>query len=401
MDKIKELILGCQMLFTAFGALVLVPILTGLDPNVAFLGAGLGTLLFQMVTKRSVPVFLGSSFAFIPAMIFGIKTWGIPATLSGLFASGLVYVLISGLLKIKGNEFLHKLLPPIVTAPIIMLIGLLLAPVAVNMAIGKTGDASATIFPFWTAGAMAIPTLIVTASLSIWGSGFLRLASILCGLVVGYTIALTMGHVDFSSVWSASWFALPKVTTPGLNWSAIFYIVPIALAPAIEHFGDIMAISQVTGKDYLKDPGVHRTLLGDGLATMLSSFLGGPPNTTYSEVTGAVALTKAFNPKIMTYAAVVAIAFSFFGKMGAILSTIPTPVIGGLLILLFGNIIVIGLNLLVKAQVDLDCPRSMVILGVMLICGVGGMVIETQGFALRGVALASFLGVSLNLTIKK
>lgn len=401
MDKIKNLILGCQMLFTAFGALVLVPILTGLDPNIAFLGAGIGTLVFQLVTKREVPVFLGSSFAFIPAMIYGIKTWGVPATLGGLFASGVVYLIFAGILKINGSKFLEKMLPPIVTGPIIMLIGLLLAPVAVNMAMGKTGDASIQLYPVLNSSIVAAITLFITAILSIWGKGFARLSSILIGLVTGYIAAIIFGMVNFEKFLAANWFSFPQITTPEFHLPAIIYIIPIALAPAIEHFGDIIAIGQVTGKDFLKNPGVHRTLLGDGLATMISTFLGGPPNTTYSEVTGAVALTKAHNPKIMTYAAIVAIAFGFISKLGALLASIPVCVIGGLLILLFGNIIVLGLGILINAQVDVHVPKNMLIIGVMLICGLGGMVIEAQGVAIKGVALASFLGVTLNLTIKK
>lgn len=341
----RDSLLGAQMLFVAFGALVLVPILTGLDPNVALFTAGCGTLLFQLITKGKVPAFLASSFAFIAPIIYGVKTWGIPGTLCGLAAAGVLYVLLSILIALKGVRVLENLLPPIVTGPVIMVIGLILAPVAVNMAMGKTGDGSAILVPEKTALIIAMISLAVTIIVSLFGKGLLKLIPILCGIVIGYIISIPAGLVNFAPVIKAPWFAIPNFTFPEWNWQAILFIVPVAIAPAIEHFGDILAISSVTGKDYLKDPGVHKTLLGDGLATSLASFLGGPPNTTYSEVTGAVALIKVFNPAIMTWASICAILLSFVGKLGAFLQTIPTPVMGGILILLFGAIMVVGINI--------------------------------------------------------
>jgi len=401
MGHFKEVVLGLQMLFTAFGALVLVPLLTGLNSNVALFSAGVGTLLFQAVTKRSIPVFLGSSFAFIPAIIYGSKTWGPAATMSGLAAAGVLYLLLGFLIKLKGNEFLEKLLPPMITGPIIMLIGLILAPVAVNMAMGKAGDASVQLMDPTKSYILAFVTLGATAFASIWGRGFLKLSSILFGLGVGYLLAIIMGVVNFEAVGEAAFFSVPKFILPEFNLEAILFIVPIAIAPAIEHYGDISAISNVTGKDFSKEPGLHRSMMGDGLATLFAGLIGGPPNTTYSEVTGAVALTKAFNPKIMTFAAISAIVLSFIGKLGAFLQTIPVAVMGGLLILLFGNIIVIGLGLLHKTKEDLYDPRNMAIMSIMLISGIGGMSLQAGNFSLKGVGLASILGLVLNLVLPK
>jgi uracil permease len=397
----RDALLGAQMLFVAFGALVLVPLLTGLDPNVALFTAGAGTLLFQLVTKRRVPVFLASSFAFIAPIIYGVGEWGIPATLSGLAAAGVVYVLLSLLIKTFGIGVVERVLPPVVVGPVIMVIGLILAPVAVNMALGKTGDASAQLIETTPAVIISMFSLGVTVLASLLGKGMLRLVPILTGIVFGYALSVAFGIVDFSPVAEASWLAVPNFVFPELNWEAIIFIVPVAIAPAIEHFGDVLAISSVTGRDYIKDPGVHRTMLGDGLATGLASFLGGPPNTTYSEVTGAVALTKVYNPGIMTWAAFTAIVLAFVGKLGALLQTIPAPVMGGILILLFGAIMVVGMNSLVRAGEDLLKPRNMAIVAIIVVFGVGGMSFEAGKFALGGIGLAGVVGVLLNLILPR
>ncbi|MCB1805929.1 MAG: uracil permease, partial [Candidatus Competibacteraceae bacterium] len=281
------------MLFVAFGALVLVPLLTGLDPNVALFTAGLGTLLFQLITGGKVPIFLASSFAFIAPIIYGVQTWGMAATLGGLAAAGLVYIALSALVKLRGVGVLHRLFPPIVVGPVILIIGLILAPVAVNMALGKSGDGALQLVPQTQAVIVSAIALGVTVLTTLLGKGFLRIVPILCGVVAGYLAALVLGLVDFTPVNNAAWFAVPDFVYPEWNTAAVLYMLPVAIAPAIEHFGDMLAISGVTGRDYLQKPGVHRTLLGDGLATTLAAGLGGPPNTTYSEVTGAVALTKA------------------------------------------------------------------------------------------------------------
>ncbi len=397
--QVKDCFLGAQMLFVAFGALVLVPLLTGLDPNVALFTAGLGTLVFQIITKGKVPVFLASSFAFIAPIIYGVKTWGIPGTMCGLAAAGLVYILLSVLAKVQGSDAIQKVLPPIVTGPVIMVIGLILAPVAVHMAMGKTGDGAVVLFPQAKAMTVGLLALATTILVSILGKGIFRLIPIICGIVVGYAVSLYFGFVDFSGISKAAWFAVPNFVLPEWNLQAIFYILPIAIAPAIEHFGDVVAVGGVTGKDYLKDPGIHRTILGDGIATSLASMLGGPPNTTYSEVTGAVALTKVFNPAIMTWAAIAAILLAFVGKLGAILQTVPTPVMGGIMLLLFGAIMVVGLNTLVKSGQNLMEARNLSIVALILIFGIGGMSFSAGNFQLQGIGLAGILGVVLNLVL--
>ena len=394
--NIADSLLGAQMLFVAFGALVLVPILTGLDPNVALFTAGLGTIVFQIITKGKVPVFLASSFAFIAPISYGVTTWGIPGTLCGLAAAGVLYVILSFIIRIKGSSVLERYLPPVVTGPVIMVIGLVLAPVAVGMANGSIGDGRIVGSQAMIISMVALATTVIV---SIFGGGFLRLIPILCGIAAGYVVSLVMGLIDFSPVVNAPWFKVPDFTAPSWNLDAIIYIVPVAIAPAIEHWGDVLAVGSITGKDYVKDPGVENTMLGDGIATSLAAFFGGPPNTTYSEVSGAVALTKAFNPAIMTWAAISAILLAFVGKIGAFLATIPGPVMGGVMILLFGMITVIGINTLVRAGKDLATPRSLVIVAVILVCGIGGMKFSAGTFAIEKIGLAGILGFLLNLIL--
>ena len=416
-------LLGAQMLFVAFGALVLVPILTGLDPNVALFTAGLGTLIFQVITKGKVPVFLASSFAFIAPIIYGVQTWGIPATLCGLTAAGVLYIVLSFIIRIFGAGILHKYLPPVVTGPVIMVIGLVLAPVAVHMAVGRTGDGSAWLVPDTTAVIIAGISLVTTMLVALLGRGWFRLIPILSGIVAGYIASLALDVTGISTAVQASfdpgeltnwtgpvlisfggiadraWLAMPAFVLPEWKWEAILFIVPVAIAPAIEHFGDVLAVGSITGKDYVDDPGIENTMLGDGIATSVASMLGGPPNTTYSEVSGAVALTKAYNPAIMTWAALAAILLSFVGKIGALLATIPTPVMGGIMILLFGMITVVGINTLVKSGEDLTTPRNLIIVAVILVCGIGGMKFSAGSFAVEKIGLAGILGLLLNMVL--
>lgn len=392
----KDLPLGAQMLFIAFGALVLVPILTGLDPNVALFTAGIGTLAFQFVTGRKVPVFLASSFAFIAPIQFGVEEYGLAETLSGLVAAGAFYLLMSLLIFWRGPDFIVRLLPPIVTGPVIMVIGLSLAPVAVGM-VSEAGDT----YSESAALTVGLISLFATMLTAIFGRGWLRLVPILVGLVVGYAIALPLGMVDFSPLPEAPWFAVPSFTAPRFHLPAVLFILPVAIAPAIEHFGDVLAISSVARKDYLRDPGIHRTLLGDGLATSLAGMLGGPPNTTYSEVTGAVALTGVFNAGIMTWASLIAIVLAFVGKLGALLRTIPPPVMGGILVILFGTIVIVGMNSLVQSGEDLLKSRNLVIIAIILVLGVGGLALEAGNFALEGIGLSSLVGVLLNLLLPR
>ncbi len=399
--RIKDGLLGAQMLFVAFGALVLVPLLTGLNPNVALFTAGCGTLLFQVITKGRVPVFLASSFAFIAPIIYGVQTWGIAGTMCGLAAAGVFYMLLSLVVKFRGSQVVSRIFPPIVTGPVIMVIGLILAPVAVHMAMGRTGDGGAVLVPESQAAIISMAALATTMAATLLGKGMIRLVPILFGVIAGYLISIFYGLVDFQAVVAAPWLRIPDFVLPEWNSAAVIYMIPVAIAPAIEHFGDVLAISSVTGKNYLKDPGVHRTLMGDGVATSLASFLGGPPNTTYSEVTGAVALTKAFNPAIMTWAAISAILLAFVGKVGVLLQTIPVPVMGGIMLLLFGAIMVVGLNTLVRAGHDLLEARNLIIVALIIVFGIGGMSFTFGSVTLSGIGLAGILGVVLNLVLPK
>lgn len=390
---------GAQMLFVAFGALVLMPLLTGLDTSVALFTAGIGTLLFQLITKRQVPIFLASSFAFIAPILYGVQTWGIPSTMGGIIAAGFVYILLGALVKVRGTDFIHRLLPPVVVGPVIIIIGLGLAPVAVNMALGKSGDGSLTLVPTNTALIISLASLCTTIAVAIFAKGLLKVMPILAGIVVGYGLSLAFGIVDFAVVAAASWIAIPKFVAPEFNWHAIAFMIPVAIAPAVEHIGDILAISNVTGKDFMKKPGLHRTLTGDGVATIAAAAFGGPPNTTYSEVTGAVTLTRNFDPRIMTWTAITAITLAFVGKLGALMQTIPVPVMGGIMCLLFGSIAAVGLNTLIRNHVDLSEPRNLSIVGVTLVFGIGGMAFGIGSFSLTGISLCGIVAITMNLLL--
>lgn len=397
----RQAIAGGQILFVAFGALVLVPLLTGLNPSMALLGAGVGTLLFQLVTGRQVPIFLGSSFAFIAPIVYSMQTWGLSATMGALACVSVVYFLLSGLVWKHGAEIVHRFMPPVVIGPIIMIIGLSLAAVAVNMAMGRSGDGSAQLVPYRTAMVIAAVSFGTTVAVAVYARGFLRLVPILAGVAAGYVAATAFGLMDFSVVRTAPWFAMPGFVAPTFEWAAILFMLPVALAPAIEHVGDVVAISGVTGKDYTEKPGLHRTLAGDGLGVLFAGLVGGPPITTYSEVTGAVTLTRNYNPAIMTWAAVFAIAMAFVGKFNAFLQSIPVPVMGGIMMLLFGSVASVGLKTLIAARTDLDEPRNLVIVSSVLVFGIGGLALNFDGLTLQGVSLCGLIAVLLNLVLPK
>ncbi|UFS70227.1 uracil-xanthine permease family protein [Geomonas sp. RF6] len=397
----RQALSGAQILFVAFGALVLVPILTGLNPSMALLGAGIGTLIFQLTTKRTVPIFLGSSFAFIAPIIYSTQTWGLPATMGGLFVAGFLYLILSFLIYLRGVSFIHRLMPAVVVGPIIMVIGLGLAGVAVNMAMGKTGDGKIVLVEYQTALLVAGVSLATTAAVATKAKGIFRLLPVLSGVAVGYILSVCLGLVDFSKIAQAPWIAVPSLVAPQWNWSAILFMFPVALAPAIEHVGDVVAIGAVTGKDYTEKPGLHRTMLGDGLAVCCAALIGGPPVTTYAEVTGAVMITRCYNPVIMTWAACFAVAMAFFGKFNAILQSIPAPVMGGIMMLLFGSIASVGLSTLVQAKVDMHRPRNLVIVSLVLVFGIGGLSINVAGQHLHGVSLCGIAAILLNLLLPK
>lgn len=395
--QFKLALAGAQILFVAFGAMVLVPLLTGLNPALALMGAGIGTLLFQICTKRKVPIYLGSSFAFIAPIIYAMQEWGLGSTMFGLFAAGFMYFVFAALIKWRGLASVHRLLPPVVIGPVIMVIGLSVAMVACNMAMGKSGDKQVVDYAhsLFLSGFTFAVTVIVT----VFGSKMMRLIPILIGVAAGYIMALLTGMVDTSAMAAAPWFDVPHFATPQVNWQAALFMLPVAIAPAIEHIGGIMAIGKVTGNDYVKDPGLHRTLAGDGLGVCIAGLIGGPPVTTYGEVTGAVMITKNSNPVIMTWAAVFAILMAFFGKFNAFLSSIPLPVMGGIMLLLFGTIASLGLKTLIDAKVDLMQPRNLVIVSSVLIVGVGGMVVKIGTMAFAGVGLCALLAIVLNLLL--
>lgn len=392
-----NILTGAQMLFVAFGALVLVPILTGLNPNVALFTAGVGTLLFQLCTKGKVPVFLASSFAFITPITLSIAHWGIPATMGGLIVAGGVFMVFGGLIKLKGAKVIEQILPPVVTGPIIMVIGLSLAPVAVGMALGKGAEEVNKI----SAIIISMSSLLTTLVVAIWAKGFFRLIPILAGIVVGYIVAICFSVVNFQPIIDAPWFAFPNFVTPEFKWQVMLYMIPVVIAPTIEHVGDIMAIGSVTGKDYTHNPGLHRTLLGDGIATSVAGFLGGPPCITYAEVIGAVTLTRNFNTIVMTFTAIWAIIMSFIGKIGVFLSSIPSMVMGGIMVLLFGSIASVGINILIKNHVDLSVPRNMCIVSLVLVFGIGGMLFDFGTYTLEGISLCGILAILLNLCLPK
>ena len=402
----KTLVLGLQHMFAMFGATVTVPLITGLDIGTTLLMAGLGTLLFHLITGGKVPAFLGSSFAFLGgyAAITGLagtegyeamtKAQLLPYACLGVACSGLVYLVLAGLIKSFGIKKVMRCFPPIVTGPIIITIGLGLAPVAV-------GSCKAN----WT---LALTALAVIGVCNIWGKGMIKIIPILIGLAVSYVLAICMGAVDFAAVKDAAWIGLPihKANTilgvdfaqGGLISSSIIAIVPIALATIMEHIGDISAISSTVGKDFIKDPGLHRTLTGDGLATTFASLFGGPANTTYGENTGVLALSQVFNPIVIRVAAVFAILLSFCPKFAALISTIPGPIVGGISFVLYGMISAVGIRNLVENKVDFSKPRNLIIAAVILVTALGGVTIPlgSKGAALTPLALASLAGIILN-----
>lgn len=387
LNPAQKAIVGTQFLFVAFGATVLVPLLVGMDPSVALFTAGVGTLIFHLITKGKVPIFLGSSFAFIAPIIKATELYGLPGTLSGLVAVGAVYGITSALIKFRGVGFIARLFPPIVVGPVIMLIGLSLAGTGVDMAKSN-----------WTLAIIALITTIVT---SMFGKGLLRLIPIFAGIVVGYIAAICFGVVDFRPIIDASWIALPAFVRPEFCWEAVIFMIPVAIAPVIEHIGDVYAINEVAEKDFVKDPGLHRTMLGDGVACVAASLMGGPPVTTYSEVTGAISLTKITDPSVIRIAAIVGILFSVLGKISAILKTIPSAVLGGIMLLLFGTIAAVGVNSLIKNKVNMGNTRNLVIASLILTLGIGGAEMTFCSVTIGEIGLAALVGVLLNLILPK
>lgn len=380
-------IVGVQFLFVAFGATVLVPLLVGLDPSTALFTAGIGTLIFHLVTKGMVPIFLGSSFAFIAPIVKATELYGLPGTLSGLVAVGAVYFMMSALVKWQGMNLIKRLFPPVVIGPVIMLIGLSLAGTGVNMA---SAD--------WL---LAIISLVTAIVVSMYAKGLLKLIPIFAGIIVGFTVAAMLGRVDFSGVAAAPWLGLPKFVKPEFSWEAILFMIPVAIAPVIEHVGDVYAVSQVAGKDFVKNPGLYRTMLGDGIACFVAGLIGGPPVTTYSEVTGAMVLTKVTDPAVIRIAAITGIIFSLVAKMSALLKAIPGAVLGGIMLLLFGMIAATGVNNMIQNKTDMGNTRNLIIVSLILTTGIGGAVLEMGTFNMTGIGLSAVIGVLLNLVLPR
>ena len=388
--------LGFQHLFAMFGATVLVPLLTGLDPAVALFTSGSGTLLFILITKGKVPAYLGSSFAFIAPIISVASIWGMEYALGGGVVVGLVYAVVALLVSRLGTDWIDRVLPPVVIGSVIMVVGLGLAGTAVEMSGlidgGSLANADVRI---------ALFTLIVTVVGTMFFIGFFAVVPVLIGVIAGYIFAVLNGAVDFTPVREAAWFGLPKFMAPKFSWTAIAMMLPVSLVSITEHLGDVLVLSKITGKQFYKDPGLHRTLLGDGLATAWAGLWGGPPNTTYGENVGVLAITGVFNVSVVAVAAGLALAISFIQKFGALISTIPSSVMGGVSIVLFGVIAASGIRTLVEAGIDYGDKRNLVISSAILVLGIGGAQLGIGEIKLHGMALAAVVGIILNLVLPK
>ena len=403
-SPIHWLTLSLQHLFAMFGATVLVPVLVDLSPAIALISSGLGTIAFLIITKWQVPAYLGSSFAFIAPIIAAQATGGPGAAMIGSFIVGLVYGIVALIIKKAGYRWIMKLLPPIVVGPVIMVIGLALSGTAVNMAMNKpTADGGEYDLLYFS---VALVTLAATIIFSIYFKGFLGMISILAGIIIGYIYALIVGIVDFSPVMEAKWFEWPPFIVPFVDYDVkvtfdiLLLMIPIAVVTISEHIGHQLVLSKVVGRDYIKEPGLHRSILGDGTATIISALIGGPPKTTYGENIGVLAITKVYSVYVIAGAAVIAIIFGFVGKITALINTIPQPVMGGVSILLFGIIASSGLRMLVDNKVDFGNNRNLIIASVILVLGIGGAFIKvSDSFQLQGMALAAICGVVLNLIL--
>ena len=389
LSPFKRTVVGVQFLFVAFGATVLVPLLVGLDPATALFTAGIGTFIFHLTTKGKVPIFLGSSFAFIAPIQKASEQWGMPGTLAGFIGVSLVYFVMSALIKWQGRKLLDRLFPPVVIGPVIILIGLSLSSSAVDMAKSN-----------WLLAGISLSVAILVLTLS---KGLIKLVPVVCGIVVGYIVAVCAGDVDFAKVAAAPWFALPPALAdfhlPQFAWEPFIFMIPVAIAPVIEHIGDVYVVGAVAQKDFVKDPGLHRTMLGDGLACLAASFFGGPPVTTYSEVTGAMSITKITQPQVIRISAATAIVFSVIGKLSALLQSIPSAVLGGIMLLLFGTIASVGIQNLIQHKVNLNHTRNTIIISVTLTIGIGGAILTYGNFAMSGIGLSAIVGVFLNLVL--
>lgn len=407
--KGKWIILALQHVFAMFGATILVPIMvntsageTVLTIPVALVTSGIGTLIYILCTKGKSPVYLGSSFAFIAPMAAAYLKGGISGALTGVMAVGLIYVIFATIIHFIGKNWINKLLPPIVIGPMIMIIGLSLAPSAISQIGLGTGEQFdvRTVF-------VALITFLVTAIIMVRGKGFFKIIPFLIGIVVGYISAICFGLVDFTPIMQAAFFSMPEFIIPFVSYtpsfSALLTIAPIALVTMAEHIGDHTALSTIIGKDLLKNPGLDKTLLGDGLATFVAGLLGGPANTTYGENTSVVGMTKVASVWVIGLAAIFAICLGFLGKFTALVSTIPNAVLGGVSLLLYGFISVNGLKVLIENRIDFGKPKNVVVASTMLVLGLGGAAISIiygdLSVTISGMSLAAIIGIILNLLL--
>ena len=401
----KGLLLSLQHVFAMFGATILVPLILGMPVSVALFASGLGTLIYMVATQFKVPVYLGSSFAFISAMAFAMKQMNgdVSAAQSGVVLVGLVYVVVALAVKLIGTKWIDRLLPPIVIGPMIMVIGLGLANSAVtNAGFIKDGTIQQI--------TVAVITFLITAFINTKAKGFLKIIPFLFGIIGGYIAAVVFGLVDFTPVLKADWIAIPQLYLPfstngffkDYHWyfgPETWAILPVAVVTIAEHIGDHTVLSQICGRQFLKNPGLHRTLIGDGIATSVSAFMGGPANTTYGENTGVVGMTRIASVSVIRNAALFAIGLSFLGKFTALISTIPNAVLGGMSIMLYGVIASNGLKVLIEKQVDFREVRNLIIASSMLVLGLGGAILELGPVTLSGTALCALAGVILNLVL--
>lgn len=397
----QGILLSLQHMFAMFGSTVLVPILIGISPSIALLSSGVGTLVHMILTHFKIPAYLGSSFAFVATMQALMKADGYPAVAQGAIASGLVYVVVALIISKVGSGWVNKVLPPIVVGPIIIVIGLSLATTAANDAMMNHQKYDLTYF------GVAIFTLVMTLIFQMCFKGFTSLVSIMLGIICGYILACCLGIVDFSGVEKAAWFSVPALDVMGISYhfkwypAAILAMAPIAFVTMTEHMGHIMVLNSLTKRNFFKNPGLHRTMMGDGISTIIAGFIGGPPTTSYGENIGVLAMTKVHSVWVLAGAAICAIIFSFVGKLAALIESIPMPVIGGISFLLFGTIASNGLKILVDGQIDFGEKRNMLIASVILVIGIGGAYLQLGSFQLTSVALSTIIGMILNWVLPK
>lgn len=391
--------LSLQHMFSMFGSTVLVPILVGLNPGIALFSSGVGTLMYLLITRHKIPAYMGSSFSFIVPMMALMKSTGYPGIAQGTIAVGCVYLLVSLIVTMIGSDWIDRVLPPIVVGPIVMVIGLSLASTAAKDATLNGTHYDLRYF------AVAMLTLLVTIAFNMFCKGFLGLIPILLGIVCGYVIACMFGIVDLAPVAAAHWFSLPDFQVPFVTyqphfyWGAILSMAPIAFVTMTEHMGHIMVLNELTERNYFKDPGLNHTLAGDGTASIIAGFVGGPPVTSYGENIGVLAITRVHSVYVLAGAALFAVFFSFVGKLSALIESIPGPVIGGISFLLFGVIASSGLRVMIEDQIDFNKKRNLMISSVILVIGIGNAYLKLGQYQFSGLAVAAVLGIVLNLIL--